>query len=499
MRGFRKFPCSNSRRFLPLAFAAFVAGLLLSGCCGHTEYVIEMEPEGGKLNRKLSIIEHAPPPTPTESGAAKAEPPPNPAETASPNVEPENFPEGLRRELERVEALYATRHSNYSSNTHTFQGSFSGKLPNDVGGAGSFMIYSNSFGTASVYVERFRGNDDPAGQLQKQARAIDKCVDHITGWSAQELGAKRGFDKLRVFLDQNLRQDLKNLGLHAVRGEVLSGASSKENQIEFGFRAALFLVERGYFETAQIPEIMRRFSEDDETASLRIAQRLFADKMEIDPKELTIFEDPEAFEKSGEAYLRSTRDYRELVSDWKTAKEDDPELPKPEPGDVIGNILEPLGDAIVLFPIDDSISLSLKLPGRPLYSNGQWDGKKLIWKRNLESADANSAPMISYATWVTPNDAGQRRLFGEVILDGEMLLQTCLGVAGLTPEERRDLEKGLRKLPTAAELKPQFDALRAQIKTEASGSGDPIYDDLFSLQAWELIRSKLPEPFGDAK
>ncbi|MFT4589779.1 MAG: hypothetical protein ACI9VS_000893 [Candidatus Binatia bacterium] len=222
MRGFRKFPCSNSRRFLPLAFAAFVAGLLLSGCCGHTEYVIEMEPEGGKLNRKLSIIEHPPPPTPTESGAAKAEPPPNPAETASPNVEPENFPERLRRELERVEALYAPRHSNYSSNTHTFQGSFSGKLPNDVGGAGSYLYYSN-------------------------------------------------------------------------------------------------------------------------------------------------------------------------------------------------------------------------------------------------------------------------------------LLGTCLGIAGPTPDARCDLEKGLRKLPTAAELKPQFDALRAQIKTEASGNGDPIYDDLFSLQAWELIRSKLPEPIGDAK
>jgi hypothetical protein len=472
--------------------------VLLSGCGGHSEYVIEMEPEGGRLKRKLSVVQHSPNTTVTSDDGGTGT-----VVTSAPATEgdPEELPEDVRSDLDRIAKLYGVPATQADSGGFVFEQRFSGELPNDVGGAGSYLFYSNSLGSASVYVERFRGNDDPAGQLQKQARAIDLVVDHTIAWSKQEpeLGAKPGYEKLRVFLDKKLRQDLKNLGLYALRGGVLSVNSSKENQIEFGFRAALFLVERGYIETVQIPEIMRRFSEDDETAGLRVAQRLFASKLEIDPKELSIFEDPEVLEKSVNAYLRSTREYRELVREWETARKDDAELQKPEPGDVIGVAIEPLGESIQWFQIEDTITLSLRLSAEPLYSNGEWDGEKLNWKRKLESAEGDSAPVISFATWVTPNDAFQRRLFGEVIVDGEMLLEACLGIAGMAPDERRDLEEGLDKLPLVAELKPQFEALRAQLKAEVALRGGAFDEDEYSSRAWELIRSKLPEPIGDAK
>ena len=478
-----------------------LVGLLLCGCGGHTEYVIEMEPEGGTLNRKLSIVEHAPPRAPEEASTAEAEPPPKPADAAPPNVEPEGFPEGLRHELARVEALYATRHSNYPSNTHAFQGSFSGEPPNDVGGAGSFLYCSNSLGTASVYVERFRGNDDPAGRLQQQARAIDLLVDHLIAWCEQEpeLGAQTGFDKLRVFFDQNLRRDLKNVGLYTLRSGALSRNVSEEDGIEGFFRVGLYLLERGYFTTGRIPELMRWFEEDEEMASLRVVQRLCADKMGILPHELSIFENPEALEKSGVAYLKSTPDYRELLKAWEIAKQNDPELERPEPDDVIEKIAEPLTDWFVLFRGDDKLKLSLSLKAPPLHSNGEWDGGKLVWERNLEGDDATSAPVICYATWVSPNAAAQRRLFGETILAGETLLEACLQFAGLNEIERRDLDAALNDLPPPGIWKPQFDALRAEIKAEALKRGDPIHKDEFSSQAWERVRSKLPEPFGEPK
>ena len=43
---------------------------------------------------------------------------------------------------------------------HRFTGKFAGRTPDDVGGAGSYTHWETAFGSASAYVERFRGSDD---------------------------------------------------------------------------------------------------------------------------------------------------------------------------------------------------------------------------------------------------------------------------------------------------------------------------------------------------
>ena len=98
--------------------------------------------------------------------------------------------------------------------------------------------------------------------------------------------------------------------------------------------------------------------------------------------------------------------------------------------------------------------------------DGEWDDGKLVWARRIEGDDAVAAPALCYATWVTPNDKIQRRLFGETILNGETLFEVCLQHAGLNEKERRDWENLLEKVPPVAEWKPQFDALRAQLEAE---------------------------------
>lgn len=175
-----------------------LAGILLAGCGGHTKCVIELKPEGGRLNRKLVVVEHASQNQVTldigkTDEAAKAE--------STPEQKPKEISEAFRSELERIEKLYGSPAVGTNEGKFVFQASFSGELPNDAGGVGSFLHYSNSLGTASLYVERFRGNDDPAGRLQKQALAIDAWVDHVIAWSKQEpqLGSKPGYENFGRF------------------------------------------------------------------------------------------------------------------------------------------------------------------------------------------------------------------------------------------------------------------------------------------------------------
>jgi hypothetical protein len=54
-----------------------------------------------------------------------------------------------------------------------YVGQFYGDLPNDVGGAGSFNSFKTKMGSMFVYLERFRGNDSLAVQLEDSLEAAN--------------------------------------------------------------------------------------------------------------------------------------------------------------------------------------------------------------------------------------------------------------------------------------------------------------------------------------
>jgi hypothetical protein len=69
-----------------------------------------------------------------------------------------------------------------SARSHVFRGRFSGRMPNDVGGHGSFARWDTPLGSAAVYIERFRGKDDAAGELIRRQAAADSLVGLLIGW-----------------------------------------------------------------------------------------------------------------------------------------------------------------------------------------------------------------------------------------------------------------------------------------------------------------------------
>ena len=66
----------------------------------------------------------------------------------------ENVSDAVRSKLQ---TLYRQQ-----TDENTFEGSFQGELPNDVGGFGRHVHLSNPMGGIHAYVERFRGDDAQA-------------------------------------------------------------------------------------------------------------------------------------------------------------------------------------------------------------------------------------------------------------------------------------------------------------------------------------------------
>src|SRR5208337_4469328 len=123
-------------------------------------------------------------------------------------------------ELAAITRIYSSAAVKQEGQRYIARGDFSGQLPNDVGGVGSYTNLTTSLGEVGFYLERFRGNDDLATQTARRFREADQLVDLLIGWTQSELGRERGYKKLRKFLDEDCRRDIKNGGLYLWVGEI---------------------------------------------------------------------------------------------------------------------------------------------------------------------------------------------------------------------------------------------------------------------------------------
>jgi len=86
--------------------------------------------------------------------------------------------------------------------SHIFRGRFSSRMPNDVGGHGSFTRWDTPLGSTAVYVERFRGTDDAAGELNCRQAAADSLVDLLIGWLEGEFKNDPEWPAILKFLEE---------------------------------------------------------------------------------------------------------------------------------------------------------------------------------------------------------------------------------------------------------------------------------------------------------
>ena len=178
--------------FYPCWLPGLALMVLLVTGCPHNEYTVELKPQGNRIERTLVFYR---------------------ADGADTNTGLPNYQSFDTNELAAIAAWYPAALTD-EGERHLARGMFTDKLPDDVGGAGAYLHLTTSLGETGFYSERFRGNDNLVGLLQRRFEAADRLTDLFVGWSQAELGQEPGYGPLRQFLDENFRHDLKNLAAY---------------------------------------------------------------------------------------------------------------------------------------------------------------------------------------------------------------------------------------------------------------------------------------------
>ena len=419
----------NKRLLAPFALLA----VLLTGC-PRNEYIVELKPHGNSIERTLTYYR-------VDVGESN-------------NVNGyQPFP---TVEMGEINSLYPANGVTNDGDRHSVHGVFTNAMPNDIGGMGAYTNLSTSLGSASFYVERFRGNDDLAGITEKHSKAADNLTDPILGWSKSELGAQPGYDKLAEFLNVDFRRDLKNLGAYWWEGNLVAGYSTNGAE-EFMVRFGQYLVERGYLQIADMPVLFRSVTDKDGSKLGLLLQRLVARKMGMPdsqplPASLAFLADNDAMGKSFDNYLTNSDSYRARLKQWEQDRKTSPDLQKPDPA---GDEAKDLVDFNLFGNPDDRLTVRLSLTLAPIHSNGRWDEavKQVIWDTNIvDRTNLSRLPVTCYANWAEPAASFQKAHFGRAALTGDELTEYCLWRSSLDEKRAGEWDALLETLQPGNQL-----------------------------------------------
>jgi hypothetical protein len=465
-----------------LFYSRFPLGLLPLLClltgCPHNDYLVQLTPQGGGLERVLTFY-------------------------CSDGVNATNGAPDYRafsaQELAAITALYPAGGVTHEGQRYTARGEFIGRLPSDVGGAGTYVHCATSLGDAGFYTERFRGNDDFAGLTQRHFRAADRLADLFVGWSHQELRREPGYARLHQFLDGDFRNDLKNFSGYWWAGQIAAVCNTNAAE-EFIVRFGQYLWERGYFKSGDLPGLFQAAQGNDSRPALLLLQRFVATKLGVPetnpvPASLAFLADEQALNASLDKYLAQTPEYRAKLKEWRETVKTKRDAQRPEPGlvlqDAIGDMIE-----FDLFGHADHLTVSLALPQAPQHSNGRWDAarQRVLWETDLDSkTNVAHVPFTCYASWAQPDPAFQTNHFGRTLLAGDPLTQYCLWRNGLDAQPGREWDAFLAALRPDAGLAAKLDAFRFPGEPVIAPTNDQRTAASPSAFARELFKTALKE------
>jgi len=407
--------------------------------CEEKIYEVELQPRGDKIERRLTLSRR------DQRDHSK-----------------KNLAQGDQAELARIAQAYQTETPKLPTAKASFAGTFGGVLPRDIGGDGHYVRFESPLGRVSIYVERFRGDDDIYSSLEARRKAVDSIVDLLVGWFEGELRTEPGWPSLREFLDKQFRTDLQNLSLLVWSTNVRDIYESSDALAEVAFRAAQYCVERKYASYEETPALLREFEETTRRKNLaplfpRI-RRLLVLHANGSPEghtKLTLgfLADLKAMSASWERYfVHSPYCKQHTVADAiEVQKRLGAEASSRREHAVAGDALSQL--LLQAFPISSHflsdashVHLRLQAPRKPFWSNGGWNAKesRVEWSpliAELPKPDREQRwdwPTMCFAAWDEPNAEKQKPVFGSVGLTGAELFRYCLWYQGLSGVEQTE-------------------------------------------------------------
>lgn len=446
-----------------LAAAVSIAG------CEWNEYEVELRPAGDALTRDL---------TAWRDSANKSAPP---------GEEPSGVRELRAAELKRIAKAYDQKTLVAENKKHRFSGTFRGKLPNDLGGSGTFTRYASPLGDLCLYLERVRGSDDLVGDLDARRAALDRVFDIVIGWLDRELKDDPVAPKLHAWLDGPVRRDAANLlvDVWSTMAAHRNGAAPMEEfgHLELGSlaaseqdlcaRLAQYLVDHDYLTPAEAPLAVRAFAESfdhgSQTKLLEFARKVAMRKLAIDDpaaldRVVASLGDRRGVEASLREFMRTTPEYAEAVRRAKQRAAEHNTSDNVSPEDAFLELLHRATLPPDAVAPRDRLRTKLHVPIEPLATNGDWDAeaKVVSWARPIDPAAAERAgmPLQLYAAWTEPNEAAQIRQFGQVILRGAPLAKYAFWHRCLSDDERRVWDGFLTQLRPGEDMQAKIEAFR---------------------------------------
>jgi hypothetical protein len=453
----------------PLAATAVV--LVAAAGCEEKIYEVELQPRGDKIERRLTLTRRD-----------------------QRNNSKKSLVQDDQPELKRIAQAYQSETPSLPRPKAVFSGTFGGVLPRDVGGDGHYVHWESPLGRVSIYVERFRGNDDIYSSLEARRKAVDSIVDLLVDWFESELRTEPDWPPLRAFLDKQFRTDLQNLSLLVWSTNVREIYESTDALAEIAFRAAQYCVERKYATYEEVPVLLR---EIEDASSRKNSAALFTRIRRLlvlhaygasaahAKLSLGFLADAKTAYASWQRHFVHTRYFQQHKAEVaaevrqqlglkaadaanefqrgkggtrKTDTGQDGTL-KPKAVD-LSRWEQAVAEAefarlffMQAFPItyhflsDKSrVRLRLQAPRKPFWSNGSWNAKesRVEWSPLIaelpkpEHEQRWDWPTLCFAAWDEPNQDGQKPIFGSVGLTGGELLKYCLWYQGLSELEKKE-------------------------------------------------------------
>lgn len=473
---------------LRLLLALTALTILVTGC-PRDEYTVDLQPRGNTLERTLTFFC---------------------ADGTDSNGLP-NYKSFDTNQLKAITALYPGGAVTLSSNRWTAHGAFAGSLPPDIGGAGSYSNFATSLGSAALYAERFRGDDDIANSTELRLHAADALTDHVLAWSKAELGSQPHYDDLRRFLDTDFRRDFKNLALYWWLGNIAANDRTDDGDTEYVVRVTQYLLEHGYLQLGDLPAVEHSIYENDSDRVYRLIQRLVARKLGVPdsqplPPALKFLGSADAMDASWEKYLSTTPEYRHLLFEWRKQRAfatwlnpgylahnaagifshsltNAPGPPRPEPTEAIKKTVDDFTQ-LDYQPVGDKVTVNLALPVPPLHTNGKWNAAdgRVQWTHDIEQGNAHAPlPAFFYAAWSQPDESFQTAHFGSVRLSGDDLFHYCLWRAGLNLRQAAECDAFLAGLQPGTNLTAKIDAFYFSDEAPQAPTNAPVSNALHGL------------------
>jgi hypothetical protein len=363
-------------------------------------------------------------------------------------------------ELEKIAAAYPAGGVDTKPTVAHFHGVFKGRLPNDVGGAGSFEQWKTTLGTAAIYLERIRGDDDVLRNVEQQKAAADWWCDQIAHILAAELPNDPAAVKLQQFVRGPMRRDVANLTLICWARQFAREDEAVQLGGVIAAQCGQYLIERDYITLDQLPEFRESLEHEGWPAEsiVRLLRPVLARKVPLAEGESwqaleQLLADRERLQ---EAFLQAVQTTNEFKTRFQQAAKEAMAAGRSEQSAQMFAGKVGLEQALKLLAVgnplhrDDQFNVVLKMDAAPLQTNGVWNAAKhsVSWKMTSPARDASSSYSsgILYAVWATPNPDAQLKHLGRITLTGQELIDYCWWHAGLTDAQRQAWDKMLETI-----------------------------------------------------